>query len=173
MEDKVIKFHQFALRARRRHNYKLSHIWNMDETPMWFELPATRTLEFTGNRTVPILSCVGDEQSFTVVLALKSQRRKTTAKSHFRRHSSAANPNTTKNAGLSTQERLDGWRRYFSFLVYFPKIFQLNSCSARGLSDLWHFRYRSSDNKYVLIRFAAALIKVVSYFFFCRNKRLD
>ncbi|CAH3108920.1 unnamed protein product [Porites lobata] len=38
----------------------------MDETPMRFELPATRTLEFTGNRPVPILSCGGDEQSFTV-----------------------------------------------------------------------------------------------------------
>ena len=41
----------------------------MDETPMQFELPATRTLEFTGNRTVPILSCDGDKQNFTVIAA--------------------------------------------------------------------------------------------------------
>ena len=41
----------------------------MDETPMQFELPATRTLEFTGNRTVPILSCGGDKQNFTVIAA--------------------------------------------------------------------------------------------------------
>ena len=69
MEDKVVKFHRFVLRARRRHNYELSHILNMDETPMQFELPATRTLEFTGNRTVPILSCGGDKQNFTVIAA--------------------------------------------------------------------------------------------------------
>ena len=41
----------------------------MDETPMQIELPATRTLEFTGNRTVPILSCGGDKQNFTVIAA--------------------------------------------------------------------------------------------------------
>ena len=41
----------------------------MDETPMQFELPATRTLEFTGNRTVPILSCGGEKQNFTVIAA--------------------------------------------------------------------------------------------------------
>jgi len=43
---------------------------------------------------------------------------KTTSESHFQRRSSVANPDTTKNAGLKTQERLDGWRRYFHFLVY-------------------------------------------------------
>ena len=66
-----------------------------------------RTLEFTGNRTVPILSCGGDKQGFTVILAVKANREKL-LKSHFQRRSSAANPNTTNNAGLSTQERLDG-----------------------------------------------------------------
>ena len=70
MEDKVVEFHRFVLRARQRWGYESSQILNMDETPMRFELPATRTLEFTGNRTVPILSCGGDEQSFTVVLAM-------------------------------------------------------------------------------------------------------
>ena len=52
MEEKIVELHRFVLRARRRHDYQLSHIINTDETPMRFELPATRTLEFTGNRTV-------------------------------------------------------------------------------------------------------------------------
>ena len=71
MEEKIVQFHRFVLRAQRRHDYQLSHILNMDETPMRFELPATRTLEFMDKRTVPILSCGGDKQSFTVVLAVK------------------------------------------------------------------------------------------------------
>ena len=50
MEEKLVEFHRFVLRARRRHDYQLRHILNTDETR--FELPATRTLEFTGNRTV-------------------------------------------------------------------------------------------------------------------------
>ena len=37
MEDKVVDFHWFVLRAQRRHNYELSHILNMDETPMLFD----------------------------------------------------------------------------------------------------------------------------------------
>ena len=71
MEDKVIEFHQFVLRTRQCCGYESSHILNMDETPMRFELPVTRTLELTRNRTVPILSHSGDKQSFTVVLAVK------------------------------------------------------------------------------------------------------
>ena len=62
MEDKVVEFHRFVLRARQRCDYESSQTLNMDETPMRFELPVTRTLEFTGNRTVPILSCGGDKQ---------------------------------------------------------------------------------------------------------------
>ena len=52
MEEKIVEFHRFVLRARRRYDYQLSHILNTEETPVQFELPATRTLEFTGNRTV-------------------------------------------------------------------------------------------------------------------------
>ena len=51
---------------------------------MRFELPATRTLEFTGNRTVPILSCGGDKQSFTVVLAVKADGEKLPPKVIFK-----------------------------------------------------------------------------------------
>ena len=57
MEDKVIEFHQFVLRSSQHWGYDLSRILNMDKMPMQFELPATRTLEFTGSRTVPVLSC--------------------------------------------------------------------------------------------------------------------
>ena len=84
MKEKIIEFHRFVLRAQRRHNYQLSHILDMDETPTRFELPATRTLEFTGNRTVPILSCGGDKHSFTVVLAVKANGEKLPPKVIFK-----------------------------------------------------------------------------------------
>ena len=57
MEDKVIEFHRFVLRSSQHWGYDLSRILNMDKMPIQFELPATRTLEFTGSRTVPVLSC--------------------------------------------------------------------------------------------------------------------
>ena len=68
----MIEFHPFVLRSRQHCGNEPGHILNMDETPMRFELSATRTLEFTGNRMVPILSSDGDKQSFTVVLAVKA-----------------------------------------------------------------------------------------------------
>ena len=84
MEDKIVTFHQFVVTARRRCEYPLSHIINMDETPMRFELPATRTLEFTGNRMVPIMSCGADKQSFTVALAVKANGEKLPPKVIFK-----------------------------------------------------------------------------------------
>ena len=56
----------------------------MNETPMWFELPATRTLEFTGNKTVPVLSCGADKQSFTVALTVKANGEKLPPKVIFK-----------------------------------------------------------------------------------------
>ena len=51
---------------------------------MWFDLPATRTPEFTGNRTVPITSCSADKQSFTVALTVKANGEKLLPKVIFK-----------------------------------------------------------------------------------------
>ena len=66
------------------HNIEYSQILNMDETLMRFELPAIRTLELTGNRTVPILSCRDDKQSFMVVLTVKADGQKLPPKVIFK-----------------------------------------------------------------------------------------
>jgi len=42
----------------------------MDETPMRFELPLSRTLEFSGSRNVPVKSRGAVKRSFTVTLAV-------------------------------------------------------------------------------------------------------
>ena len=57
LKEQTVKFHQFVIRARQRRGYPLSRIFNMDETPMQFEMPSSRTLEFSGSRTVPVKSC--------------------------------------------------------------------------------------------------------------------
>ena len=48
----------------------------MDETPMRFELPSSRTLEFSGSRTVPVKSCGAEKRSFTVRLAVAADGQK-------------------------------------------------------------------------------------------------
>ena len=69
MEEKIVKFHCFIIAARQRAGYPLSRIYNMDETPMCFELPLTRSLEFTGSRTVPVKTC-GAENGASLTLAI-------------------------------------------------------------------------------------------------------
>ena len=39
LEENIVWFHSFVIAARKRGDYPLSHIYNMDETPMSFELP--------------------------------------------------------------------------------------------------------------------------------------
>ena len=107
MEEKIVTFHRFVLRSWKRCEYPLSHIINMGETPMWFDLPATRTLKFTGSRWVPITTCGADKLSFNVALAVKGNGQKLSPKVIFRRPA-AENSSTAENAGLSAQERLDG-----------------------------------------------------------------
>ena len=48
----------------------------MDETPMRFELPSSRTLEFSDSRTVTVKSCGAEKSSFTVTLAVAADGKK-------------------------------------------------------------------------------------------------
>ena len=106
MEDKVVEFHRFVLRSRQRWGYDLSRILNMDETQMRFELPATRTLEFTGSRTVPVLSCGADKQSFTVALTVKANGKKLPPKVIFK-GVQQLNINTPPRMQISVHKK--GW----------------------------------------------------------------
>ena len=179
MEDKVVDFHRFVLRARRRHNYELSHILNMDATPMRFELPATRTLEFTGNRTVPILSCGGDKHSFTVVLALKANGEKLLPKVIFK---GVRQLRIQIPLSMQVSVHKKGWmdeEGIFLLLFIFRTSFdwtvvQHGDCQICDIIRImfpkhvpfnWHYRYRSSDNKYVLISFCLSPDQSCFFFF--------
>ena len=84
LEEQTVKFHRFVIAARQRHGYLLSRIFNMDETPMWFEMPSSRTLEFSGSRTVPVKSCGAEKRSFTVTLAVAADGKKLPPKVIFK-----------------------------------------------------------------------------------------
>ena len=84
LKENIAWFHGFVIAARRRADYPLSRIYNMDETPMRFELPSNRTLEFSGSRTVPVKSCGAEKRSFTVVLAVAADGAKVPPKVIFK-----------------------------------------------------------------------------------------
>ena len=64
LKENIVRFHRFVIAARRHVNYPLTGIYNMDETPICFELPSNQTLEFSGSRKVPVKSCGMEKQSF-------------------------------------------------------------------------------------------------------------
>ena len=51
---------------------------------MRFELPSSRSLEFTGSRTVPVKTCGAEKRSFTVVLAVAADGTKLSPKVVFK-----------------------------------------------------------------------------------------
>ena len=68
LEEKITSFHRFIIKRRREMNYDLVHIGNMDETPVWFDMPSAKTVNSKGQKTV-LVNTTGHEKSrFTVVL---------------------------------------------------------------------------------------------------------
>lgn len=156
MEEKIVKFHQFVLKARRCHDYQLRHILNMDETPMRFELPATRTLELTSNWTVPILLCSGDKQSFTVILAVKANGEKLPPKVIFK---GVRQPRIQIPPRMQVLVPKKGWMDeegiYIFLFIYFSikKLFGAwisRNCDIIHIMFpkhvLWHFWYASNQS---------------------------
>lgn len=68
----LIEFQQsflsYMLYMRMQHNYPLKYIGNMDETPMWFDLPSNTTINKKGEKTVSIRTTGHERTSFTVIL---------------------------------------------------------------------------------------------------------
>ena len=60
-EDKITSFQRHIIRQRRREDYPLSHIGNMDETPVQLDMLPCRPVSAVGDRTV-LLKSTGHEK---------------------------------------------------------------------------------------------------------------
>ena len=54
VENKVLSFQQFVIRERKQFDFSIYQIGNMDETPMFFDLPGNSTVHMIGDKTVSI-----------------------------------------------------------------------------------------------------------------------
>lgn len=68
-EQKLRDFQEFASKEVAALNLSPASIINMDEVPMTFDIPATRTVSETGVKTVKVTTTGHERTSFTVVLA--------------------------------------------------------------------------------------------------------
>jgi hypothetical protein len=69
LNDKMQGFLKFVIAMRRRNNYDLSAIGNMDETPVWIDMPGEYTLEVKGTKTISMASTGHEKTRITVCLA--------------------------------------------------------------------------------------------------------
>ena len=68
LEEKITDFHSFMIKRRKRQDYDLKQIGNMDETPTWFDMPSSRTVNKAGGKTVFVRTSGHEKVRFTTVL---------------------------------------------------------------------------------------------------------
>ena len=73
---KVVGFIMTTRKLRRSKDYPLSFIGNMDETPLWLDMPGETTITRRGQRSVPLRTTGHEKARFTVVLSAMADGRK-------------------------------------------------------------------------------------------------
>uniref|UniRef100_A0A8C3UCV9 Pogo transposable element with KRAB domain n=1 Tax=Catharus ustulatus TaxID=91951 RepID=A0A8C3UCV9_CATUS len=67
-KEKVARFRSYCKDKISENSIQPHCIINMDEVPLTFDMPLTRTVEHTGTATVPVRTTGNEKTSFTVVL---------------------------------------------------------------------------------------------------------
>jgi len=78
--------HSFVIKSRRKENYELVHIRNMDEMPVWFDMPSARTVNEKSAKTVLVNTTGHDKLWFTVVLACMADGNQAEAHDYLQTH---------------------------------------------------------------------------------------
>jgi hypothetical protein len=69
LEDKRQNFLRYIIRLRKMREYELSSIGNMDETPIWIDMPGTHTLAPIGEMTESLKTTGHEKSRITVMLS--------------------------------------------------------------------------------------------------------
>jgi len=74
-EEKLDEFRRFIIRLRTQYNFDLNSIFNMDETPVWFDMAGNMTINNKGDKTVHVRTTGNDKNRFTVVLTCSAGKK--------------------------------------------------------------------------------------------------
>ncbi|CAI7746357.1 unnamed protein product [Closterium sp. NIES-54] len=103
---KVESFWEFLRQMRSLHDYPLDLILNADQTPLFLEMPAERTLEMKGARTVHVRSAGYEKERVTVMLAVTASGLKLPPYVVFKRKTI---PKVPIPAGVVVRAQDKGW----------------------------------------------------------------
>jgi hypothetical protein len=72
LSDKIIDFHKYIIKMRKKNNYDLGQIGNMDETPIFFDMVGNMTVDLKASKTVHVRTTGNEKNRFTCVLGILS-----------------------------------------------------------------------------------------------------
>ena len=99
-EGKVANFHQFVLRGKEELGIQGDRVFNMDEVPMSFDAPFSRTVDATRAETIPVYCC-------PCMLRIREEAQ---ANGNLQAQNNAERKSTGRCGGPLPQERMDGQR---------------------------------------------------------------
>jgi hypothetical protein len=70
LDDKLLEFQRFIIEKRKKFEYELFEIGNMDETPVFFDMVGNLTIEERDAKTVQIQTTGNEKNHFTCVLTV-------------------------------------------------------------------------------------------------------
>jgi len=73
-EELLERFRQFVAHLRIEKCYEMCNIFNMDETPVWFDMAGNFTVNQIGEKTVHIRETGNEKNRFTIVLTCAAGR---------------------------------------------------------------------------------------------------
>ena len=71
-EDKIIGFHRMMIRMCQMNNYEIQQLGNMDETPMNFDMPPSRTVNPVGEKTIMIKTTGNGKKNILLCFSMSS-----------------------------------------------------------------------------------------------------
>jgi hypothetical protein len=138
-------FLSYVLYMRMQHNYPLKYIGNMDETPMWFDLPSNTTVNKKGEKTISIRTTGHERTSFTVILGCMADGTKLPAVCIFKVKKI---PKEKFPDGIHIRANEKGWVNESEMLWWIERVWTSRNPfgNSRSLLVLDSFRGHTVDN---------------------------
>ena len=119
LDDKITQFHRFVIDLRKNNDYDLSCIANMDETPVFFDLPGNRTVHPTGDKTVLVKTTGNEKNHFTAVLCVCADGTKLKPMLIFKRKTM---PKEKFPSGVVIHVNEKGWMDKDAMYIWLQKV---------------------------------------------------
>ncbi|KAI8516611.1 hypothetical protein Bbelb_051920 [Branchiostoma belcheri] len=76
LQDKVLSFQRRMIQLREQYDYPMCAVFNMDKTPLTFDMPSDWIIDYTGKKDCKIKTTGAEKKLCTVVCAVTADGRK-------------------------------------------------------------------------------------------------